>query len=121
MRRSGSKLPLKALEQETIEEENKRIDKALEAIDTDNSLNEEERRLKKAELLGQASEAALDAQMAAHSSEAEYIELISELREDRYFDNDAYYNELSREENIELNQSDIKDLQTIKPILPSTP
>jgi len=108
-------------QKETFEEENERITEALEAIDANTLLSDEERRSQKAEILKGASETALDAQMAAHSAETEYVELIAGLREENCIVKDATYTDQSNNEAVDLNQPILDGLQTIKPILPLVP
>jgi len=105
-------------QKEIFEEENKRINEALEAIDADMSLNDEVRRSQKAEILKGASETALDAQMVAHSAEAEYDKIVEDMKEENGLAKDTAYLEQSNNETVELNQSALDDLQNIKPLLP---
>lgn len=107
-------------QKETFEEENKRIDDALKAIGGDASLSNEERRIKKAEILKDASKTALDAQMTAHSAEQDYVELVEETRLEKLNSNNSLYDE-HFEEDAELNQSLLDELQDIKPLLVPSP
>lgn len=106
---------------ETLEQENVRIDGALETIDADTSLTDGQRRNKKVEILKEASAAALGAQLAAHAAEAEFVRIITELQEEIRASNNYTYLKFSNNENAELNESALKELQNIKPILPQIP
>ena len=108
-------------QKETFEEENKRIDDALEAIDADTSLSDEERRLQKIEILKGASEIALDAQMAAHSVEQGYAEMVEETLLEKLDNDDIIYDSHVNGEDFEINQSALDDLKNIKPIVPFAP
>ena len=108
-------------QKEDFEKGNKQIDDAISIINADNSMSDQERRIKKIELLEQVSKTVLDAQMAAHTAESEYLKLVAELQEERYMNNDALYKEHTNEESLELNQSALEELQTIKPILTPMP
>lgn len=102
-------------------EENKRIEAELKSIDQNKNLSDEERRIKKIEILKQASKAALDTQIVAHAADTEYVRIISDLQERKYLNNDTFYHKHSVKENTELKQHAIEELQTIKPIIPPLP
>ncbi len=108
-------------QKETLEEESERIENALKTIDANESLTDEERRIRKAEILEQASMAALDAQMAAQDAGMEYEQLITELQGKSILAKDLTYIEQSNNETIELNQSALGELQEIKPLLSPMP
>ncbi len=108
-------------QKETLEEENERVKNALNAIHASTSLTDEGRRIRKAEILEQASTVALDAQMAAQDSEVEYEQLITELQEKSSLAKDVTYIEQSNNETIELNQSALEELQEIKPFFSPMP
>lgn len=112
----------KAQEQkDSLEEENKRIDQALKAIEADTSLTVEERKAKAAAILEDASIMAVDAQTLTHVAEQEYVDIIGELQEKTCFEHQNTYIEHSNNETAERHQAALEELKNIKPILPPNP
>ena len=102
--------------QENFENEDKRIEDALKAIDANKSLGDDERREMKIKLLKDVSNTALDAQAIANRTKTEFVLLVAQINEHTDYNNHKDYVLMSHNESSELfDKVQNTDLSSIKP------